>query len=327
MQWPAPSKCQRQGVILAAVFGFILLMAVFVVQFLGVVSQEMRRHGQRQGIDELRPLAFSVLQATKSVLAEFRELDAGLFGPAQGWCNPMDWAEITWPEEVTVEVRITDENGKLAINELPKEALRTLFDYWEIDFERQNEMLDSLEDWMDDDGPNYELNGAEADWYEDHDWPTVPPNGPLTTLDEIRNIRGWREAFFDEDGRPLPLFDELTATVSVHSSGSLNLNTASNELLHMLADNGVFDAEEVIQFRLGLDLVPCTGDDGFYKSSDELAGLGLPESISLTHEIGVLRIDVILTSGAKHYTLSVLGEFEDDGNFNTLRVRRNLPLE
>jgi len=53
-------------------------------------------------------------------------------------------------------------------------------------------LVDNLTDWVDE-GELAELNGAEADWYEDQGRPNHPFNRPFYNLDEMTLVKGMRQ--------------------------------------------------------------------------------------------------------------------------------------
>mgnify|MGYP003349477876 CR=1 FL=1 len=58
-----------------------------------------------------------------------------------------------------------------------------------------------------------------------------PARRPLRSFEELRAIGVANEYFFDEQGRPTPLYDAFTSMVSLYAFGDTNINTAEDGLL------------------------------------------------------------------------------------------------
>ena len=300
---------------LLAVFGFIMLMGFFVVQFLEIVALQVRRQSLESSADDLRPHAVSALETTLAVLAEFREIDGAIYGPAQGWEAPLDYAGIPWPEGITVEVTITDEGSLLplngVVNDDTRERLRNLFDELEIDeaelYEVSGEtvavLTESLIDWIDADERSG-FDGGEADWYEDRNWPRLPPNRPLTRLEDLRYIRGWRELFFDTDGAPNERFEAFRPHVTLFEGGKVNINTASETLLYTALERlGEYFAEDLVDERNGPDGVAGTADDEVFTT---LAEAGLGDDDNASTEMSLIRVEVLVRAAYGQYRIETL---------------------
>lgn len=334
-----PLNPGRRGVILLSVFGFILLMAIFVIQFLDQVALQARQQFKTSARIDLRPQAYAALEVALGVLHEFGEIDGGLKAPAQGWSNVMAYAGIEWPEGITVSADIEDLGGKLNINAVPRTEMATLFDQMDIDLSDAETMIDALTDWIDDDGPLFKLNGAEADWYEDEGLDRLPDNAPLTSLDTLKHIRGWREVFFNEDGEPDAQFATIRDVFTVYDAGDINLNAVSGPLLQVLGEVHNFPPEFVTNYREGLDGETGSEDDPYFAGPDDFDIAGIPTAAGGT-EMSLFIIDIAVSQGGRNFTLSALVSTQSGealnrtrrgrGNlpypFQILRLRENLPL-
>ncbi len=277
---PAPFEPNRRGVILLAILGFILLFSILTIQFLQSVTLQVRRQAQVAASDDLALVSLSALEAMLAVLEEKRTLDQGLFGAGQGWQAAFKEAGLQWPEGLSVRVKIEDLGSKLPINQVPERQLQALFEQMEIDFSDQEVMIDSLVDWIDDDGPRYKLNGAEADWYKRKGFKQLPANRPLTSLESLAHVRGWRTVFFDEDtGEPGPLFKQLSDAVTVYNAGALNWNSLNGPLLEALTRDSDTTAQLLLDALAGEDREMGTGDDVFFRDEADLLEAGLDPSL------------------------------------------------
>ena len=159
-----------------------------------------------------------------------------------------DWAKSYPPFPIgngSVKVVIEDENRKINVNKVVKEdgqddekiigALSILFERAEVD----NAILNSLIDWIDPDDET-RSDGAEDYYYGSLDPPYTCKNGPLDTLSELLMIKG----ITDE------VYAKISKYLTIYSDGTININTASKEVLVGLddeIDEGI--AEEIIQYR------------------------------------------------------------------------------
>ena len=114
----------------------------------------------------------------------------------------------------TFEARITGEGGRLNLNwviagENPAriELLRRYLERKGIDLNERDHMIDTLLDWVDPDNL-VRLNGAE----DEGDY--KPKNTLLTRIDDLKQIRGWREFV----GRP-----NWDSELTVNSTGPIDL--------------------------------------------------------------------------------------------------------
>ncbi len=305
-----------------AVLGFIFLLAVFVTQFLDIATRQMRMRAVEMGRTDLRTTAYSALEVTMAVLAEFQEIDEGLNRPSQGWGDPIGYSQLVWPEGVEVKVTIEDETGRIPLNPMPEEDIKALLDYMEIDFTDIDIMVDSLADWTDE-NDMHRLNGAEEDYYQREDPPYSPANGPLNSFDRLSKIRGFKEEFFDEDGVPNELYYRFISAVSLHNTNKVNINTASMDVLAAYAGQNSFDENLFEDYMSGQDRVPGTSDDEIITSAEDLRLAGFSgDTDAVGFSVAVVRIKVEVSAGEKRFSLVALvdtggGESaESDGDSN-----------
>ena len=163
---------------------------------------------------------------------------------------------------------IKSEGGKLNINfllagenparlMLLKEYLRT----HRLSFQERETFVDCVLDWVDPDD-NRRLNGAEKDGnYQ-------PANRPFLSLEELRLVRGTGPLF---DRHPNCL-DDFTML----SSGPIDLESVTVELLAMIPGIGQQRAAKFVQLRQGRDGIDGTKDDHHFRDLNEaLSYLGV----------------------------------------------------
>jgi general secretion pathway protein K len=131
-------------------------------------------------------------------------------------------------------------------------------------------IVDSVIDWIDEDDL-HQLNGAESDYYESLSPPYKAKNGPVDRVEELLLVRGVTKEIFDgtpttEDSPARPGFKDLLTTTS---SGSVNVNTASQTVLQALLGLDDVQVAVVLSRRDGQDGIAGTDDDLPFRSVDE----------------------------------------------------------
>lgn len=169
------------------------------------------------------------------------------------------------------EVELISEGARFNVNALLMRQdtafLRTLFIDWGLSLDEAQALVDALSDWIDPDD-EVSLNGAEVEWYERAGRLNQPFNRPFYNLEEMRLVRGmdqvealkpdWREWF------------------SIWSSGQLDLNEASAELIAAAAEMNPERAEIIPEIVRGPDGIRGNEDDAPFRDvASALALLGI----------------------------------------------------
>ncbi len=251
---------KSKGSIIIGVLAIILLSTVMVFQFVEKAVQELHYRGQTIDDPDMRLTAYSALEVVLAVLHEIRTIDGKLVAPAQGWSDPLTYAEWEPPEGYEIEIWFEDESGKVPLSTLTEERLPLFLEEMGIDFSDANLLTDTLLDWMDEDDLA-RLNGAEKDFYNREEYPYKSINKRLSSWDELRLIEGWRDLFFDETGNPNVLFEDFTGSVSLYHTGKININAANPLVIAFLSRLEGFDALLLEEYLYGRDDQPNTEDD------------------------------------------------------------------
>ena len=172
------------------------------------------------------------------------------------------------------DVKILSEGARFNLNAIllrdDKALLRTMFESWGVDLDTAQEITDAMSDWIDGDD-EVALNGAEKDWYEEQGRINQPFNRPFYSLDEIRLVRGMDQI---EALRP-----DWRNWFTIWSSGALDINEASAELISSAAEVPVDVADGVVEQVRGQDGIRDTDDDvPFQEVNSALALLGVDTS-------------------------------------------------
>jgi len=198
----------------------------------------------------------------------------------EDWADPEKVAEMMALipyDEGSVDVRITDERGKIQVNALVKfpesqqfsasqrflwgrllDQVFSLFE--EVPDSEPNMIINSLKDWLDsgDDEAITGLSGAESDHYEGLEPPYSCKNGPFDHLGEVALVQGITPELFAGAGGAAGLSSLLT----VHGvsaigdgrftfDGKINISTADAAVLAALLPEENSDlAEALVDYRM-----------------------------------------------------------------------------
>ena len=307
----------RRGSVLLFVLVLIVVTAAAILKFSERAMGEMAGEGYYVQRDRLRGEAYSALEASLAVLALYREIDGGLYAPAQGWGDPLTQAGYE-PETTDriVTVEFVDENAKLGLKtaDSSEAALVALFTDLGFDPNDVAVLTDSLMDWVDADD-NARPFGAEKDDYLRGDPPHVAANRPLRSFAELTAVQGFADLMFTDTGLPTPRCEEFMRRVSLWSDGSLNLNTVSDDVLRL---SGVLGDKQIDALRMVLDApgAPRGSADGLYfRSLSELSEkLGVvPAGGNLGVRTTVLGVVVTVRERQTEFRLRAIVRTDETG--------------
>ncbi|MEM7790194.1 MAG: hypothetical protein AAF546_02225 [Verrucomicrobiota bacterium] len=289
-----PKLSKSQGSVLIAVLAIIVLLSFMVTRFIDEAISDLEYRSIFNEPIDVRTFAYSMLEVSLATIQEVALIDDGkLYAAEQGWKNPIKYSGITVPQGWDVRVEINDEGGRLSLNTMTEEQLNNLLEETlQFDFGTTRELSSSLLDWIDSD-ESRRLNGAESEDYLDEDPPYRAANGPLQSIEELRLINVWKDEFFDEEGRPNELFEQLSNLVSVIYAGPVNLNTASDEVIETLAEAGGWQ------------------DDFLFDGIDEPYLKTVPDTVAdsaVSTEVTLLRVNVSVRRGDVPFMISALVE-------------------
>lgn len=224
-----PSSNQK-GVALLVVLWLLILLTIVV----GVYAILTRTEALQ---------ARFLLDTTKARYAA----EAGLHRAAYEMFNPD--METRWVGDgraysiefgdATIEIRITDESGKININRADVDLLTELFFQQGVDELVAVSLADAVIDWRDGDDLPGEY-GAEIEEYDAQGFPYGPANQPFQSVDEIQQVIGMTQEMFND------IRDLLTVS---GGGGRPNPAFAPAEVVALLPDMDLVAAEEFVQER------------------------------------------------------------------------------
>lgn len=140
---------------------------------------------------------------------------------------------------VLIEIRASDERGKLDINSSDEITLATLFTNHGMESEYAQTLAAAVMDWRDDDDVE-RVNGAEADAYEAAGLSNVPANRNFMMVEELLQVIGM----------PWELFRRIEPGITVYSQTDLPLiGFAGPEALLAIPDITLEEAMNFVQDR------------------------------------------------------------------------------
>jgi hypothetical protein len=205
----------------------------------------------------------------------------------------------TFPPNQSYETRVTGEGGRLNVNLLvagqnPQliELLRRYLEIKGVDLNERDHMIDCLLDWVDPDNL-VRLNGAEDDpGYK-------AANKPLTTLDELKRVRGWEEF----TSRP-----DWDADLTIMStSPQIDVLWASRDVLLALPRMTEVLVDRYLSVRAGPDGIQGTEDDVDFWIALGLRPEQYPQLATLVGGRGpILRVVSVGRSGTATRTVRMV---------------------
>jgi general secretion pathway protein K len=254
----------RSGAALILALLMITILVVFVLETMRAMQVEGA--GARHFQDSIRAeaLAKSGVNIAISMLKnDLAENEVDHIGEPWALLPKPDALPVDLSEAGTLEGRVEDEMGKFPINYLVDEdgKVREVYQQvltrlltntpFQMEEEEAQGLVMAIRDWLDkDDEPTGEF-GGETDYYQSLEQAYECKNGPLTSLAELRLIRGVSESLYVGTEENPGLKDLLT----VYSDGKINVNTAGPLVLQALVSPTVSQdtaegwAESVVAYR------------------------------------------------------------------------------
>jgi type II secretory pathway component PulK len=172
-------------------------------------------------------------------------------------------------------VKITDEDGKLPVNQATEDQWQRLFHLLGVEQSDADVIADSILDWIDG-NDLHRLNGAESDYYESLSPPYRAKNGPLDRIEELLLVRGVTPEIFRGQAagdQPETAVPGLPEVLTANPTGRVNVNTAGPIVLE--AWLGLDDRQTLlaVERRTGIDGMAGTEDDLPFRTINEFADL------------------------------------------------------
>lgn len=144
---------------------------------------------------------------------------------------------------VLLEIKVTDERGKLDINAVEEQTFQTLFINNGMEIDEAEYLAAAVMDWRDIDEVE-RVNGAELDAYNSAGLEIGPGNRPFMMNDELLQVLGM----------PFDLYRRIEPGITVYSRSAMpNIAYAPVEALMAIPDLSMDDAINFVQTRRALE--------------------------------------------------------------------------
>ncbi len=294
----------RRGSVLVAMLALVAILSAMLIAFLAEATERIKYSGLLDNRADLRSQTYSALEIALAVLSEVAEIDDGLRSPSQGWDKPLEYAKLEpFGEGYKVSYEFIDESSRLPLSTLGQDELMLLFDVMDLPRADAENLANALLDWMDADD-NARLDSLDGDDYERKEPPYRSANAVPQSWDEFALIEGYKELFWDEKGRPTPLFAQFRDAVSLINTGKVNINSAPPLVVTVLARMGNVDEERVEDELAGFDRERGTGDDLIVSNSTDLPWLEQVPMASFKCEL--MRVRATVSYGEASFSVDAL---------------------
>lgn len=264
--WGSTGLANQRGIALLVVLWVFIFLFVVAFDFSAAVRDEASA-AHRYG-DETRGYYLALAGFERALFDFLQQAPSRQRQQSQA---PTDLFAGTWtdgPQGSGYRFRLIDEGGKININRIDENKLRSIFANLGIEEPRRSILVDSIMDWRDPDDL-HRINGAESDYYQSLPTPYSAKNGPFDTVEDLLWVRGVTTAFFygtSEDGAA-PERGAIVGLKQLFTVDSpndrVNLRTASAEVIHALT---------------GVPLEKCRS---FVEERKKLSDKSLPDLLAL----------------------------------------------
>lgn len=245
----------ESGVVLVALLWVFIALSAIVLSFARESRVEVTAIRNAQSLEKAYYIARAGLSETIYRLAHQRLSTPIQQLGLQQEPTPLDLGRIEGEfggGHFHVEIR--DESGKVDLNRVQEEQLRTLVLATGIPSEDADIITDSIMDWRDEDNA-HRANGAEDEYYQTLTPPYMPKNGTIDAIEEILLIRGVTPEYFygkhevTDDGFTFKY--GLSHYLTVYSNrNQVNVNFAPLPVLLSIPGMTPEAAERILEKRL-----------------------------------------------------------------------------
>ena len=236
--------------------GVVLLVVVWALVVLMVVAIELGRTARVEGLStdvyqqEVKTYYLAVAGLNRVLYQLIRTSQQGRTRNLQDdyRLGPRDrLGDGQWRNEPYGEggyqVRVSDETGKININQADELILRQTFTNLDFDPDFGDALADAILDWRDPDALE-RLNGVESEYYLEQDISYPAKDGTLDTIDELLLIRDVsQDLFYNTLNRVFTVYG------NARSGNMANTQTANALVLRAIQGVDAETAEETIRQR------------------------------------------------------------------------------
>ncbi len=269
--------------------GFALSMKVETKLARNVNSEAQLEWLGRSGVEYCRWILAEQMRIPGEPYDALNQVWAGGMGGIATTNSPL--MDVKNPVELgtgSFAWKMTDLERKFNINTAPEPILEQALTLMGVDAGQMTPIINCILDWIDpDDVPR--VQGAESDYYQGEDPPYNAKNGPIDDMCELLFVKGitpdlyWgsaaatnhqaasfqqRNTFFGPQAAAPAFSSGLVHLFTPLSSGRININTASADVLQLVPGVNAIVAEAIVAARAGED--DGSGLTGPYRSVDQV---------------------------------------------------------
>ena len=225
----------------------LLITALLVALTVEFVNEVFVDTSSRQGFTDGQQaslLAASGMEAAIKLLQFGRSINPGYTSQAD--LEQLAKLLNIEDESGVIQVTLEDESGKLNLNKAWGDNGEAMPPYVNIaerlikNMDLSRDLLDAMADWRDDKEDPH-TGGAETAYYNTLKPPYAAKNGVLSTVEEIRLVKGFDAAAFNLLSPFVTVYDDCIM---------ININTAPKEVIAALVDDMTVNlAQEVVDYR------------------------------------------------------------------------------
>ena len=211
-----------------------------------------------------------------------------------------------------VQWGVVDEESKLNLNKTDQMSLSNLLvNVLGLKDEDADKLALSLLDWRQV-GEGEVTGFFSDDYYTNLEYPYPKKSAYYESLDELLLVKGVDRK----------IYDRLINFVTVYGDGTININTASKEVLEAI---GLPDAltEKILTVRRGKDGIDGTPDDHLFLRTYEIAA-DVNAVINLTLDeariIDALNARGVLGTNSFYYTIQATGKLAGRSSYRSVRA-------
>ena len=298
------SRRPLRSSVLVLVLVTLVFTAAALTAFVEKAGNDLMVEVRRSDAKRLRQEAFSALEVTLAVLEDFREADNGLHSTAEGWGDPLTWAEWTPSQGRSVDVSFRDESGKVPLAHADLTTLTNMFEAWQMAPADAEKLADAIEGWM---ARGYSYTTTLTPDYPDASVPYAEPQRPMRSFTELAAIDDARDVFFDENGLPNGNYWRFVDDFSLFNFPQPNANGANADVMAAVGQYTDVQRQHISDFLSGTGQYANDGQQWLQNAAQLAAVAGLGGNAgTFGTTIAALRINVTVHDGRSQYRVSVV---------------------
>lgn len=271
------------GAVLILVLGMLMILSTIVSLFLNDVMQNTFMRIQLQGKDVLQHHAYNALDTLIGCLEHETVcnniIDVNKFS--------LPKFSDSLPESIKIQVKLTDESGKIPLNHTTQKRLKALFclfgdlwdgqalmrEYWQW-LSRKDSAAELVEKdlWQIQNRRRIQTRPQTDESTQNNPTNKIKFPKNLLSYAQLGEIDKFRAFFFDDKGLPNDKMERLKACSSLWNTGTININSANKDVLEALSKNFSLDLDKIENY-LGLT-EESSKHPQRYKSLKEINELG-----------------------------------------------------